>query len=68
MVVHDLFLENTAAFSDWRVVSIQESVIESVVKSANSLQEVAENPLLISWFEQLTRKTEAQMCIHYMFR
>ena len=34
MVVHDMFLEQSAAFPDWRVVEIQQEVIDWEVKKA----------------------------------
>lgn len=40
MIVHNLFLEHTNQFPDWRVVQIQERVIEWEVNKAVSLQDL----------------------------
>lgn len=39
-----------------------------MVKNATSMADIQNSQLLTAWFEQLTRQTDAQRCIHYMFR
>lgn len=43
VVVNDLFLEHTSKFPEWRLVVIQQRVIEWEVKKANSLVDLSQS-------------------------
>lgn len=63
MVIHDMFLEHTSKFPDWRVVEIQQQIIEWEVQKASSLTDLEKSPFLEVWFEQLCKQSEAQRCV-----
>ena len=68
LVVHRLFIDLSAEVMDYRVVTIQERFIKTVIDQANSYEEIFYNPLLFKLFESLTKTNEARRCLHYLFR
>lgn len=68
MVVHHLFVEHTAQVSEWRVIEVQQRLIQSEVLQASSMKDLENSELLSAWFMQLEKQSEASRCIHYLFR
>ena len=68
LVTQRLFCDFTAEVPDYRVVTIQERFVKKIIDSAQSVEDVMENPLLHKFFIKLTEGNEARRCLHYLFR
>jgi hypothetical protein len=68
MVVHRCFLDLTSQIQDWRVVQIQERLIEREIALAPDVATLEESPFLNAFFQQLTKTNEARRCINYLFK
>ena len=68
LIINHLFVEHTSLFPDWRIVEIQQKLIEGEIRKAQSIEDISKNQLLNIWFETLTNQNEALRCVHYMFK
>jgi hypothetical protein len=55
MAVHHLFVEHTAQVSEWRVIEVQQRLIQSEVLQASSMKDLENSELLSAWFMQLEK-------------